>query len=336
MSKWPEFKFYLETKQTHAHDAIKTTHYTLILHSTNFKHLSLSPYTLMASSSSFIFFTFFFSLCIYSVHATAKFDDLFHPYWAPDHFTFDGDAVNMKLDNFSGAGFSSKSKYMFGRVNIQIKLVEGDSAGTVTAFYMSSEGPKHHEFDFEFLGNTTGEPYVVQTNVYVNGVGNREQRLNLWFDPTKDYHSYSILWNQRQVVFMVDETPIRVHTNLEHKGIPYPKDQAMGVYSSIWNADDWATQGGRVKTDWTHAPFVASYRGFEINGCECPVTTADSDNAKRCANTGGWWDQPVLSELNMHQSHQLIWVRANHMIYDYCSDTDRFPSVPVECEHHHH
>ncbi|MFS7889440.1 putative xyloglucan:xyloglucosyl transferase, Xyloglucan-specific endo-beta-1,4-glucanase [Helianthus anomalus] len=158
---------------------------------------------------------------------------------------------------------------MFGRVNIQIKLVEGDSAGTVTAFYMSSEGPKHHEFDFEFLGNTTGEPYVVQTNVYVNGVGNREQRLNLWFDPTKDFHSYSILWNQRQVVFLVDDTPIRVHTNLEHKGIPYPKDQAMGVYSSIWNADDWATQGGRVKTDWSHAPFVASYWGFEINGCEC-------------------------------------------------------------------
>jgi len=65
---------------------------------------------------------------------------------------------------------------------------------------MSSDGPTHNEFDFEFLGNTTGEPYSVQTNVYVNGVGNREQRLNLWFDPTKDFHTYSIFWNQRQVV----------------------------------------------------------------------------------------------------------------------------------------
>ncbi|KAK9052024.1 hypothetical protein SSX86_028652 [Deinandra increscens subsp. villosa] len=289
-----------------------------------------------SSSSLMIVRLFFLPLFFFSVNATAAFDDLFQPYWAADHFSFDGDAVNMKLDNFSGAGFSSKSKYMFGKVNVQIKLVGGDSAGTVTAFYMSSEGAKHHEFDFEFLGNTTGEPYLVQTNVYVNGVGNREQRLNLWFDPTKDFHTYSILWNQRQVVFMVDETPIRVHTNLEHKGIPFPKDQAMGVYSSIWNADDWATQGGRVKTDWTHAPFVASYRGFEIDGCECPVTTADSDNAKRCASSGGWWDEPVMSELNVHQSHQLIWVRANHMIYDYCSDTARFPSVPAECEHHRH
>lgn len=67
---------------------------------------------------------------------------------------------------------------------------------------MSSDGPTHNEFDFEFLGNTTGEPYIVQTNVYVNGVGNREQRLDLWFDPTKEFHTYSILWNQRQVVWV--------------------------------------------------------------------------------------------------------------------------------------
>ncbi|RYR21748.1 hypothetical protein Ahy_B03g067080 isoform A [Arachis hypogaea] len=132
--------------------------------------------------------------------ATAKFEELFQPSWALDHFIHEGDLLKLKLDNYSGAGFVSKSKYMFGKVTVQLKLVEGDSAGTVTAFYMSSEGPNHNEFDFEFLGNTTGEPYSVQTNVYVNGVGNREQRLNLWFDPTKDFHSYSFFWNQRQVM----------------------------------------------------------------------------------------------------------------------------------------
>jgi xyloglucan:xyloglucosyl transferase len=278
-------------------------------------------------------------LLIASSSASSNFQDLFQPTWAMDHFTYQGDTIQMKLDNFSGAGFQSKSKYMFGKVTVQIKLVQGDSAGTVTAFYMSSEGPKHHEFDFEFLGNTSGEPYVVQTNVYVNGVGNREQRLNLWFDPTTDFHSYSILWNQRQVVFLVDETPIRVHSNMEHKGIAYPKDQPMGVYSSIWNADDWATQGGRVKTDWSHAPFIASYKGFEIDGCECSITVADSDNARRCSSKNEkrfWWDEPMLAELNYHQSHQLKWVQANHMIYDYCVDSARFPATPLECVHHHH
>ncbi|GFY99122.1 xyloglucan endotransglucosylase/hydrolase 9 [Actinidia rufa] len=270
--------------------------------------------------------------------SSSKFDELFQPSWSLDHFTYEGETLKMKLDNYSGAGFSSKSKYMFGKVTIQIKLVEGDSAGTVTAFYMSSDGPNHNEFDFEFLGNTSGEPYLVQTNVYVNGVGNREQRLNLWFDPTKDFHSYSILWNQRQVVFLVDETPVRAHSNLEDKGVPFPKDQPMGVYSSIWNADDWATQGGLVKTDWAHAPFIASYTGFDIDACECPPTASPADNARRCgsAEKRYWWDGPTLAELSLHQSHQLLWVRANHMVYDYCSDSARFPVTPVECLHHRH
>ncbi|XP_057792559.1 xyloglucan endotransglucosylase protein 6 [Salvia miltiorrhiza] len=272
---------------------------------------------------------------------SSKFDDLFKPSWAFDHFAYDnqGEVVNMKLDNFSGAGFASKSKYLFGKVSVQIKLVGGDSAGTVTAFYMSSEGQFHNEFDFEFLGNKTGEPYLVQTNVYVNGVGNREQRLNLWFDPTKGFHTYSLFWNRRQVVFLVDETPVRVHSNLEHKGIPFPKDQAMGVYSSIWNADDWATQGGLVKTDWSHAPFVASYQGFEIDACAVPGEVAAADVQKQCSSGGDkryWWDEPTVSELNVHQSHQLVWVRANHMVYDYCSDTARFPATPAECLHHRH
>ncbi|KAK9133642.1 hypothetical protein Scep_013170 [Stephania cephalantha] len=200
-----------------------------------------------------------------------KFDELFQASWALDHVINEGEQLKLKLDSYSGAGFASKSKYMYGKTTVQIKLVEGDSAGTVTAFYMSSEGPNHHEFDFEFLGNTSGEPVLVQTNIYIiNGVGNREQRNSLWFDPTKDFHSYSILWNKRQVIFMVDETPIRVYTNREKQGIPFPKEQAMGVYSSIWNADDWATQG-RVKTDWSHAPFVSSYRGSRSTAVSAPA-----------------------------------------------------------------
>lgn len=283
----------------------------------------------------------FMSLAIVGSVCSAKFDEFFQPSWALDHFIYEGELLKLKLDNFSGAGFQSKGKYLFGKVTVQIKLVEGDSAGTVTAFYMSSDGPNHNEFDFEFLGNTTGEPYLVQTNVYVNGVGNREQRFNLWFDPTKDFHSYSILWSQRRVVFLVDETPVRLHTNMENKGIPFPKDQPMGVYSSIWNADDWATQGGLVKTDWSHAPFISSYRGFQIDACECPAPAALADNVKKCSSSSNgdkmyWWDEPTISELSVHQSHQLRWVKANHMVYDYCTDTTRFPVTPVECQHHRH
>lgn len=56
------------------------------------------------------------------------------------------------------------------------------------------------ELDFEFLGNRTGQPYTVQTNVYAHGKGDREQRVNLWFDPSREFHNYSITWNREQVL----------------------------------------------------------------------------------------------------------------------------------------
>lgn len=61
-------------------------------------------------------------------------------------------------------------------------------------------GKLHEEMDFEFLGSRIGMPYVLQTNVFANGVGNREQKIHLWFDPTIDFHDYKILWNAHQIV----------------------------------------------------------------------------------------------------------------------------------------
>ncbi|XP_077231353.1 xyloglucan endotransglucosylase protein 6-like [Tasmannia lanceolata] len=281
-----------------------------------------------------------FLLCLMTLlklAISANFSELFQPNWAPDHIVSEGDILKLKLDNISGCGFASRSKYIFGRVDVQIKLVEGDSAGTVTAFYMSSEGPNHDELDFEFLGNVSGEPYLVQTNIYVNGTGYREQRHTLWFDPTTDFHSYSLLWSHGCIMFLIDRVPIRIFANKEEDGIPYPKTQAMGIYISVWNADDWVTQGGRVKTNWSHAPFVSAFQSFEVDACEISQESDEilpkSDGVARKCSKGveHWWDKPAMNSLNMHLSHQLKWVRAKHLVYDYCKDTLRFNEMPREC-----
>ncbi|CAN6450674.1 unnamed protein product [Victoria cruziana] len=243
-----------------------------------------------------------------------------------------GNVVDLKLDQFSASGFQSKQEFLFSRIDMQIKLPAGNSAGTVTTFYMSSQGNAHDEIDLEFLGNETGKPYVLHTNIYAQGKGNKEMQFYLWFDPTATYHTYSILWNPRQIIFYVDRRPIRVFPNQQAAGIPFPSRQPMRVYASIWNADDWATQGGRVKTNWANAPFIASYTDFRATPCP------SSSKSPLC---GPPPPAPVSTSASGRQLVPLVdpWTRRmlrllqkRFMIYNYCADIQRFPQgLPLEC-----
>ncbi|KAG9134775.1 hypothetical protein Leryth_001086 [Lithospermum erythrorhizon] len=213
---------------------------------------------------------------------------------------------------------------------MQIKLVPGNSAGTVTAYYLSSTGDEHDEIDFEFLGNSSRQPYVVHTNVYTRGHGGREQQFYLWFDPTADYHNYTIHWTNSTIVWYIDNVPIRVYRNHLDKGIPYPNQQGMRVYASIWNADSWATIGGQVKIDWSNAPFTAEFRRFRPRACywNGPISIS------QCATSSldHWWNLPEYDQLSSDKQGQMNSTRSNYMIYDYCKDTQRYNGLmPGEC-----
>ncbi|KAF9613437.1 hypothetical protein IFM89_008267 [Coptis chinensis] len=252
--------------------------------------------------------------------------------WGAQHASIstNGEDLQLTLDQTSGSAVQSKKAFLFGSFEMLIKLVPGNSAGTVTAYYVSSGGDKHDEIDFEFLGNTSGQPYIIHTNIYTMGNGSKEQQFYPWFDPSADYHNYTIHWNPSEIVWFVDGIPIRVFRNYENMGIPYPNKQGMRAYSSLWNADNWATRGGLVKIDWNSAPFKTRLSRFRARACKFngPVSIY------QCAvNTpANWWNSPFYSKLSYGKMGQMKWVRDNYMIYDYCKDTKRFHGqMPAEC-----
>ena len=130
--------------------------------------------------------------------------------------------------------------------------------------------------------------------------------------------------------WFIDSIPIRVFRNHESIGVPYPKQQAMKAYSSIWNADNWATRGGLVKIDWNSAPFVARYRQLSLRACEWTGQNSIYECAARTPSN--WWTAPEYSQLSYAEIGQMQWVKNNFMVYDYCKDTERFNGqFPPEC-----
>lgn len=193
----------------------------------------------------------------------------------------------------------------------------------------------HDEIDFEFLGHEMRKEWTVQTNIYGNGdvtIG-REERFHLWFDPTQDYHNYSIIWNSHHVVYLVDNVPVR---EVVHGGAGagmYPA-KPMKVCSTIWDGSAWATQGGKYPVDYKYAPFVASFENMETEGCVV-VGNNTGGAGGSCSGAGGSGSDPIggdgFGQLSAEQATGLQWARSRFMIYSYCNDVNRYKVPPPEC-----
>ncbi|XP_028775241.1 probable xyloglucan endotransglucosylase/hydrolase protein 32 [Neltuma alba] len=251
----------------------------------------------------------------------------FRNLWGPQHQRLDQNTLTIWLDRTSGSGFKSVRPFRSGYFGASIKLQPGYTAGVITAFYLSNNEAHpgfHDEVDIEFLGTTFGKPYTLQTNVYIRGSGDgkiigREMKFHLWFDPTKDFHHYAILWSPKEIIFLVDDVPIRRYPKKSDATYPV---RPMWVYGSIWDASSWATDNGKYKADYRYQPFVAKYSNFKASGCSA---------------YGPIWCRPVSVSpyrsggLSSQQYRAMRWVQRYHMVYNYCNDPKRDHRLTPEC-----
>ncbi|PON98584.1 Xyloglucan endotransglucosylase/hydrolase [Trema orientale] len=268
--------------------------------------------------------------------ATIPFDEGYSPLFGDDNLirSPDGRAVRLLLNQFTGSGFISSSHYHHGFFSANIKLPSDYTAGICVAFYTSNGDvfrKTHDELDFEFLGNVEGKPWRFQTNLYGNGSTSRgrEERYGLWFDPTKDFHRYSVLWTANNIIFYIDEVPIREVVRSDEMGGDFPS-KPMSLYATIWDASSWATNGGKSKVNYKYAPFVAEFKDLVLEGCpvnpiqEVPATVA-------CAEEDLALQGEDYASITPERRSAMRKFRQRYMYYSYCYDTLRYAVPPPEC-----
>eukprot|EP00243_Klebsormidium_subtile_P000242 TRINITY_DN103_c0_g1_i3.p1 TRINITY_DN103_c0_g1~~TRINITY_DN103_c0_g1_i3.p1 ORF type:complete len:263 (-),score=44.82 TRINITY_DN103_c0_g1_i3:613-1401(-) len=160
--------------------------------------------------------------------------------YSPDHVSYSGNTVTIKIDPQAGSRVHSINRYAYGVFSAEIKCPAGDTKGLVPTFYTSSlEGSDDKdELDFEFLGKNSS---IVQTNIWVNGVGKHEAVHDLGFDCSQAFHKYTIDWSPSLVRWLIDGQVVRMLANTGNASA-YPTKPAF-AYASIWDngydGKDW-------------------------------------------------------------------------------------------------
>ncbi|CAH2036375.1 unnamed protein product [Thlaspi arvense] len=221
--------------------------------------------------------------------------------------------LDLTLDHNSGSEFESYLMYGSGSFNMRIKAPKTKSTGVITSFDLISLSSRRDGLCFQILGN--GTTYLLNTNMLLLGEGGKDQRFRLWFDPTKDYHSYRFLWNPHQLVFYVDDTPIRVYR--KNPDTYYPTKQTMLLRGSV--------QNGSV-IDPKQMPYIAKFQAPKIEACETTFMYL-----KNCADPKFWWNRKENWQLSSREKKLYMNAKKLHLAYDYCSDRTRYPKAPQEC-----
>ncbi|TYI97694.1 hypothetical protein E1A91_D01G161100v1 [Gossypium mustelinum] len=235
-----------------------------------------------------------------------------------------GSTATFALDRTSGELINTRFGFLQKITLLRILLPAGLTSGVVVAFYLSNADMyphSHDEIDIELLGNDKRIDWVLQTNVYANGVSiGREEKFY-----------FCILWNSHHIVFLVDNIPVREFPNNGKFSAAHPL-KPMSLYVTIWDGSQWATHGGKYLVNYKYAPFVTSLTDVEMVGCIVNPKQPNSSCSSASVSSIDPVEGPDFVKLSNQQMSAMVWARRKLMFYSYCKDTSRFKVLPSECK----
>ena len=154
---------------------------------------------------------------------------------------------NAHVRNYTSASISSRQDFLYGKFEAEIK--PAPVSGAITGMFLHRSTPRQ-EIDVEFLGIDSRK---MLTNVYYNpgvdgskfdyGYRGTPILIELDFDASEGYHSYSIEWTESCIRWFVDDQLVHERANWDPTPIPH---LPMQFHINLW-ASRSRELGGRVR-----------------------------------------------------------------------------------------
>lgn len=103
----------------------------------------------------------------------------------------------------------------------------------------------------------------------------------------------------------------------------------MALYATIWDASNWATNGGKYKVNYKYAPFITEMTDLVLHGCTSnPIQELSTES---CLETDTQLETIHYNNITPKQRTAMKRFREKYMYYSYCYDTLRYTTPPPEC-----
>ncbi|KAI0009177.1 concanavalin A-like lectin/glucanase domain-containing protein [Xylariaceae sp. FL0662B] len=179
--------------------------------------------------------------------------------------TYNNEGAVFTIKTEKDAPTITSTQYLFfGKVDVKLKASTGQ--GVVTSFVLQSDDLD--EIDWEWLGGDTTQ---VQSNYFGKGDTTTYDRgaYHNVNNPQTETHTYTVDWTKDYVRWLIDGNQVRELKYADAKGGSRFPQTPMQVKLGTWvagrsDAPEGTVQWAGGKTDFSQAPFVATYEQITI------------------------------------------------------------------------